>query len=191
MAMLLDEMHSNPNARNALDNATPLHAAAAYDPSGVCVLHLIAHGADVNAQSDGGWTPLFSATFYDNLNAMRLLLESGSNPNSMVIYDEAPVMPLSLAIKRALTEASLLLYQFGARLTEESEYYEKYTYLQEAYAGGRRAKQADDWHALEIQARARQLLPITVAAEKEYEAALRAQEAAEKEDVRAKKGYVG
>ena len=41
---------------------------------------LISKGADVNSQSKGGDTPLMKAISFDNVDAVKLLLENGADP---------------------------------------------------------------------------------------------------------------
>jgi uncharacterized protein len=83
-----------------LEGETPLHMAclrgAASD-----VATLIAGGADVNARTDIGATPLHRAVSGGSLLAVRLLLE-------------ARAIPKALALERDFTEIAELLVTYGA-----------------------------------------------------------------------------
>ena len=69
---------------------TPLHHAATYNHNPDSIKFLISLGLDVNAEaSDGGssgntGTPLSCAIINRNLDAVKVLLEGGANPNSQI-----------------------------------------------------------------------------------------------------------
>lgn len=58
---------------------TPLHYAADNGNRELVEL-LLAHGADVNARCERGWTPLLRACNASNLRVAALLLSSGADP---------------------------------------------------------------------------------------------------------------
>lgn len=68
------------DARSLLfDGDTPLHAAADSPP---LLALLLENGADVNATSASGWTPLMRACNCGNTQSAILLLEAGADPNA-------------------------------------------------------------------------------------------------------------
>jgi ankyrin repeat protein len=64
-------------SRNSMKN-TPSHAAAA-GRSRESVRILIEHGADVNAQQEGGWTALHAASQNGDVEMVRLLIAGGAH----------------------------------------------------------------------------------------------------------------
>jgi ankyrin repeat protein len=64
-------------SRNPMKNA-PLHAAAA-GRSRESVRILIEHGADVNAQQEGGWTALHAASQNGDVEMVQLLIAGGAH----------------------------------------------------------------------------------------------------------------
>jgi ankyrin repeat protein len=75
---------ANPNAASRNDmRVTPLHSAVAHwqaDTALTIVKSLLAHGADVNARQQGGYTPLQEAAANGYMEIARLLLEHGADP---------------------------------------------------------------------------------------------------------------
>ncbi|CAD5119853.1 DgyrCDS8437 [Dimorphilus gyrociliatus] len=62
------------------DGATPLMLAAVRNQTGVAKL-LIEYGCNIDSQdSKNGWTALMQATYHNNEDMVRLLLESNANP---------------------------------------------------------------------------------------------------------------
>jgi uncharacterized protein len=61
---------------------TPLHAAIAGRCEPVVVRRLVEAGADVNARSEGGWTPLQLAASRGSVALIDYLLERGADPNA-------------------------------------------------------------------------------------------------------------
>ena len=53
---------------------------------------LISEGADVNARSRSGWTPLMYAASNSNLEIVQLLLEKGADVNARNNNDWTPLM---------------------------------------------------------------------------------------------------
>ncbi|HJZ58755.1 MAG TPA: ankyrin repeat domain-containing protein, partial [Gemmataceae bacterium] len=76
---LVDARDPLAGRRKPLGNEshTPLHLAVVHGHSDV-VEYLIQRGADVNADSGGGWTPLHLAARTDRLDIVKLLVESGA-----------------------------------------------------------------------------------------------------------------
>lgn len=75
---------ANPNSRDPREHGgtqnTPLHAAADAGNADIVGI-LLAHGAQVDAQCDGGWTPLMRACNGGFVEVARILLTAGANPN--------------------------------------------------------------------------------------------------------------
>ncbi len=73
---------------------------------------LISGGADINAQDDFGCTALHDAVFYDLPDIVKLLLESGANPN--IRDKESGSTPLDKAISDGYADIVELLLLYGA-----------------------------------------------------------------------------
>lgn len=67
-----------------LRGKTALHVATAHDREDI-VLLLLAHGASVNATSDGGWTPLHNACDKGDEGIVRILLAHGAYVNAQLL----------------------------------------------------------------------------------------------------------
>ena len=77
----------------------PLHSAAAHHQPDVATgmaRALLAHGADVNATQEGGFTALHAAAQNGNVGLIRLLLDHGANPQSRAQDGKTP---LALALE--------------------------------------------------------------------------------------------
>ena len=72
-----------PNAAGKMDGATALHKASQQGHEDVIKL-LIMHGAKVNLQDLEGMTPLFWAMQGKQLEAARILVKNGSNPEARI-----------------------------------------------------------------------------------------------------------
>ncbi|MEI6627801.1 MAG: ankyrin repeat domain-containing protein, partial [Alphaproteobacteria bacterium] len=112
--------HANVNVRDHKYGKTPLHwcASIKYDKDEDAkrkyedASFLLAHGADVNAESaaDGG-TPLHVSAEYGNVAFTSLLLANGANVNARDRYER---MPLHLATRFRNDEHMSLLLASGA-----------------------------------------------------------------------------
>ena len=78
-AQIYIDRGANVNARDGVDR-TPLHFAAANGKDLELIELLVENGADVNAQSIGGDTPLMKAIMFDNVEAVEVLLDKGADP---------------------------------------------------------------------------------------------------------------
>lgn len=85
----------------ALDYNLMVAAQKGYDKE---VERLISMGADVNAETSEGATPLIFAVANDRLNAVKVLLNYDADPNKVTAYGQTPLL---VAIK---TE-NLMIYQ--------------------------------------------------------------------------------
>lgn len=115
LAKLLHEGQSPNVTENDLAGWTPLHHAIEdLDEGGdiETVRVLLSHGANVN-----GWdathstTALIIAVANCNLEATRVLLGSGANPN---VTGEGVETPLQMAVENRKYELAKLLLKFGA-----------------------------------------------------------------------------
>ena len=90
LARYLIEAHAaDVNAKCAHHRRSPLHGASIYghvDSSHV----LLDHGADVNAQGNGGWTPLHYASLWGHPRVVKLLLEHKAISNARNEHGDAP-----------------------------------------------------------------------------------------------------
>jgi len=76
-ALILSGADVRARSRNAMQN-TPLHAAAA-GRSRESVRILLEHGADANAQQEGGWTALHAASQNGDVEMVQLLIARGAH----------------------------------------------------------------------------------------------------------------
>ncbi len=79
------------------------------------VLELLRQGADVNAASQNGWTPLMLAILFGSENLVKLLLNNGADPNLSTASEENPCRsPLAVAISNGRVEMVKLLILHNA-----------------------------------------------------------------------------
>jgi ankyrin repeat protein len=105
------------NARTP-GRSTPLIHAVAHKNAKIevtCVL--LAHGADVNAQQNGGATPLYMAASWGNLEVVKLLLAHGADIN---IPTKSEYTPLHEAAQGGKVEIVELLLANGAEVNAQT-----------------------------------------------------------------------
>jgi uncharacterized protein len=102
---------ANMLSTNVLRNSA-LHAAAAGRAAEAGRL-LIDHGADVDAQQNGGWTPLHAASQNGDIEFAGLLLEAGASVNSRADNHQRP---LDLALTKGQQAMVDFLESHGAAL---------------------------------------------------------------------------
>ena len=111
---LLLERGAVVNTRLALENETVLHIAC-YRGIPRPVRQLLDHGADVDAVSDLGITPLHHATSGGNLEVIRLIVEAGCNVRAKKLTGQD-----ALAIALGLRDPEIVQYllEHGADLSQ-------------------------------------------------------------------------
>lgn len=114
MTKLLLRHDANPNARDNEDE-TLLHFVARVDDTAknpVAVIKLLLKsGAEIDAISTSGKTPLYLAIVARNTDAAEFLLNQGANPN---IGDSKGETPLYWALRKGLKDTAKLLILRGA-----------------------------------------------------------------------------
>ena len=89
---------------------------AARDGNIEAVKQHLAAGADVNAKTKSGLTPLHHAAFYGHMEIAELLIEKGADVKAKDMNGKTP---LDEAIKRKHTETADILRKHGAKTSEE------------------------------------------------------------------------
>ena len=84
-AQVLLAMRANVEDRGMKGDCTPLMEAASAGHTDIVRL-LIAHGADVNAQSSSGNTPLMYACAGGHEDVVRVLLEAGAHVGVSMVF---------------------------------------------------------------------------------------------------------
>jgi ankyrin repeat protein len=112
--ILIEEGHANVNVHDLAeigDGRSAIHQAAARGDLPLLTL-LIKNGARVDAEDRYGETPLYFAAQYGNLEAARLLLSQGANPNSRTRF--TAMTPLLAAAEGAHAQLAKLLLASAA-----------------------------------------------------------------------------
>ena len=111
IAKLLLAQGADPRMASKPAGFTPLHSAVADDSSSTDVDNLVKMlldaGADPNARSASGGTPLHTAGFTGNVTVVRMLLEAGGDANAT---DGKGFTPLDHAREKGHSEAAALLH---------------------------------------------------------------------------------
>ena len=98
--------------RKAINGYTALHAAAErWDKDFEVVELLVARGAKIEAEWDGGTTPLHRAAWSGNSEAVEFLISKGADVNAKERNGQTP---LSCAIKKGYDDVAELLRKHGA-----------------------------------------------------------------------------
>ena len=100
-------------AAQGLFQRTPLHEAINQGAAAA----LLAAGADPNAVTTFGETPLYTATKRGNIDVMLALLEKGAEVDHAATTPDADT-PAQLALQEGNSNAADLLIQHGAKLTQ-------------------------------------------------------------------------
>jgi RNA polymerase sigma factor (sigma-70 family) len=113
LAKVQELLDARPEALNqgvGAAQATPLHIAACYGRRAISE-ELLQRGADINARTAHGHTPLLDAIDRSHISVVTALLEHGADVN---IPDDTGTTPLQLAIAGNHTGSLTLLQQHGA-----------------------------------------------------------------------------
>jgi ankyrin repeat protein len=114
VAELLLKHGANPSIGcRFLNHATALHLCAEWQRPEAIARKLILAGAGVNTPDDLGETPLHSATRYDAVGLVRLLLANHANPNAA---DQNGQTPLHYGAARGSTKCCETLLGRGAAI---------------------------------------------------------------------------
>lgn len=81
------------------------------------VSQLLERGADLNASSQNGWTPLMLAILHNSAEMVKLLLTNGADANRTTQSEENPCRsPLAVAVSNGRLEAVKLLIAHNANV---------------------------------------------------------------------------
>ena len=86
------------------------------------VQRLIGLGANINAVTPSGRTPLMFATGYGHINSVRFLLENGANVNAKDTFKGWTVLMFSTILTNEEFEIAKLLIENGADVNESTNY---------------------------------------------------------------------
>lgn len=104
-----DELIDETDLAHRADNgSTLLHEAAGSDRPAMA-RELIDRGVDLDAQNDGGLTPLLHAIEVENFDIVEVLLEAGADPNILDNRDRSPLMMALMKGKEGRRAMELLL----------------------------------------------------------------------------------
>ena len=96
------------------DEWPPLHLAAILNHAEECGRIISEAGADVNALSAAGWSPLMYAARFGYADVCRLLLEAGADASLGAEGAEGALMPLHNAVEQGHADICRLLLSHGA-----------------------------------------------------------------------------
>ena len=108
---LLDAQPDALNQGFGTLHSTLLHLAARYGTPDIA-RELLQRGADINARTTQGHTPLFDAIDRSHIMMVTLLLEHGADTG---IPDDTGQTPLQMAIANHHTGSTALLQKYGAK----------------------------------------------------------------------------
>jgi len=131
LAQVLLAMRANVEDRGMKGDCTPLMEAASAGHTDIVRL-LIAHGADVNAQSSTGNTPLMYACAGGHEEVVRVLLEAGAN---VEVHNENGHTPLMEAASAGHCGVAKILLEFGAGINTHSNEFKESALTLACYKG--------------------------------------------------------
>ncbi|XP_067003505.2 ankyrin repeat domain-containing protein 17 isoform X3 [Anabrus simplex] len=131
LAQVLLAMHANVEDRGIKGDCTPLMEAASAGHVDIVRL-LIAHGADVNAQSSSGNTPLMYACAGGHEEVVHTLLESGANVED---HNENGHTPLMEAASAGHVGVAKILLEHGAGINTHSNEFKESALTLACYKG--------------------------------------------------------
>ncbi|XP_066594349.1 ankyrin repeat and KH domain-containing protein 1 isoform X2 [Prorops nasuta] len=131
LAQVLLAMNANVEDRGVKGDCTPLMEAASAGHVDIVSL-LIAHGADVNAQSTSGNTPLMYACAGGHENVVRVLLKAGANVED---HNENGHTPLMEAASAGHVPVAKILLEYGAGINTHSNEFKESALTLACYKG--------------------------------------------------------
>ncbi|XP_070515069.1 ankyrin repeat domain-containing protein 17 isoform X3 [Cardiocondyla obscurior] len=131
LAQVLLAMNANVEDRGIKGDCTPLMEAASAGHVDIVTL-LIAHGADVNAQSTSGNTPLMYGCAGGHEEVVRVLLDSGANVED---HNENGHTPLMEAASAGHVQVAKILLERGAGINTHSNEFKESALTLACYKG--------------------------------------------------------
>ncbi|KAK4881046.1 hypothetical protein RN001_004365 [Aquatica leii] len=131
LAQVLLAMHANVEDRGIKGECTPLMEAASAGHLDIVRL-LVAHGADVNAQSSSGNTPLMYGCAGGHTDVVKFLLEHGANVED---HNENGHTPLMEAASAGHVELAKILLMHGAGINTHSNEFKESALTLACYKG--------------------------------------------------------
>ncbi|KAF5307348.1 hypothetical protein FQR65_LT07065 [Abscondita terminalis] len=131
LAQVLLAMHANVEDRGIKGECTPLMEAASAGHLDIVRL-LVAHGADVNAQSSSGNTPLMYGCAGGHTDVVKFLLEHGANVED---HNENGHTPLMEAASAGHVELAKILLIHGAGINTHSNEFKESALTLACYKG--------------------------------------------------------
>ncbi|XP_025832280.1 ankyrin repeat domain-containing protein 17 isoform X2 [Agrilus planipennis] len=131
LAQVLLAMHANVEDRGIKGECTPLMEAASAGHLDIVRL-LVAHGADVNAQSSSGNTPLMYGCAGGHTEVVKFLLEHGANVED---HNENGHTPLMEAASAGHVELAKILLMHGAGINTHSNEFKETALTLACYKG--------------------------------------------------------
>ncbi|KAL6268769.1 hypothetical protein P5V15_001894 [Pogonomyrmex californicus] len=131
LAQVLLAMNANVEDRGIKGDCTPLMEAASAGHVDIVTL-LIAHGADVNAQSTSGNTPLMYGCAGGHEEVVRVLLEAGANVED---HNENGHTPLMEAASAGHVQVAKILLDHGAGINTHSNEFKESALTLACYKG--------------------------------------------------------
>ncbi|KMQ91742.1 ankyrin repeat domain-containing protein 17, partial [Lasius niger] len=131
LAQVLLAMNANVEDRGIKGDCTPLMEAASAGHVDIVSL-LIAHGADVNAQSTSGNTPLMYGCAGGHEEVVRVLLEAGANVED---HNENGHTPLMEAASAGHVQVAKILLEHGAGINTHSNEFKESALTLACYKG--------------------------------------------------------
>ncbi|QCW01946.1 ankyrin repeat domain-containing protein [Natrinema pallidum] len=114
-----DDLIDDADLTHRADNGNTLLHEAAGSGRPEIARELIGRGIDLDAQNNGGLTPLLTALEVENYDTAEVLLEGGADPN---IFDNSGRCALSMAVTRGQRGGKLkMLLEHGADPTASDE----------------------------------------------------------------------
>ncbi|CAH0553399.1 unnamed protein product [Brassicogethes aeneus] len=131
LAQVLLAMHANVEDRGIKGECTPLMEAASAGHLDIVKL-LVAHGADVNAQSTSGNTPLMYGCAGGHTEVVKFLLENGANVED---HNENGHTPLMEAASAGHVGLAKILLMHGAGINTHSNEFKESALTLACYKG--------------------------------------------------------